>query len=99
MILQKIPKGYRLVALDEHGSEFSSREFADHLRRWETDAVPGLLFVIGSDRGLAPEILEKAALRFSLSRLTLPHRIARLLLWEQLYRAADILEGGRYHRS
>ena len=97
-LLLRLPKSTLLVALDERGKEYSSEEFAKHLQRWENNAVTNICFAIGSDRGLSPEVLKRADLRLSLSRMTLPHRIARLLLWEQIYRAADILAGGRYHR-
>ncbi len=98
-IFEKRPRDFRLVALDEGGHEFTSTEFATRLQSFETGPASGLLFVIGSDRGLSPELLSKADLKISLSRMTLPHQLARLLLWEQLYRATDILSGGRYHRA
>lgn len=90
---------FRVVALDEGGLEMSSVQLAGQLARWEDASFSGVQFVIGSDRGLAPELIQGADLRLSLSRMTLPHLLARLFLWEQLYRASDILGSGRYHRS
>ena len=99
ILFEKRPRDFKLVALDEGGVEYSSVELAARLARWEEGPAQGILFVIGSDRGLAPEVLEAAQLRLSLSRLTFPHQMARVMLWEQLYRAVDILGSGRYHRS
>ena len=90
--------GWRLVALDEHGRAATSEAFARRLAELADLGVEGLLFVIGSDLGLHQELLEAADERMSLSAMTLPHPLARLLLWEQLFRAANILGGGAYHR-
>ena len=68
------------------------------MARVEESGCPGIVFVVGSDLGLDREILDRAWLRLSLSRLTLPHLLARLLLWEQLFRITDIRSGGAYHR-
>ncbi|NOZ78229.1 MAG: 23S rRNA (pseudouridine(1915)-N(3))-methyltransferase RlmH [Acidobacteria bacterium] len=97
-ILQHATASWKLIALDEHGEELSSPELAAMMRAFEDSGVPGLSFVIGSDLGLDPEIVRIASRTLSLSRLTLPHLLARLLLWEQLFRAADIVSGGGYHR-
>lgn len=86
-----------LVALDERGSELDSEGLAAWLgQRWLRTRV---VLAVGSDLGLLPELVRRAELRLSLSRLTLPHALARLVLWEQLYRAADLLAGGGYHRG
>jgi 23S rRNA (pseudouridine1915-N3)-methyltransferase len=97
-VLGRLPLHWRLVALDEGGKALSSEELARTLGAVEESGCPGIVFVVGSDLGLSPEILDTAWLQLSLSRLTLPHLLARLLLWEQLFRSADIRSGGAYHR-
>ena len=85
-----------LVALDEAGEQRSSEDLAGWLG--ERGATARLAFVLGSDLGLDGALRERARERLSLSRLTLPHLLARLVLLEQLYRALDIASGGSYHR-
>jgi 23S rRNA (pseudouridine1915-N3)-methyltransferase len=87
-----------VVALDERGRELTSAEFAGWLRRRQQDAQD-LAFLIGGADGLAAAVLERADLTFALSRLTLPHALARVLLAEQLYRAHSILTHHPYHRA
>lgn len=91
--------GWRLVALDERGRGRDSEGFARWLGDLEDRGVGGILFVIGSDLGLDAAFLDRADERISLSAMTLPHLLARALLWEQLFRATSILGGGAYHRS
>lgn len=98
-VLEKRPRDFFLVALDEGGTELTSKELASRLAKLEQRSTPGVLFVIGSDRGLDSRLLETADLRLSLSKFTLPHQMARLILWEQLFRVTDILGGGKYHRA
>ena len=90
--------GWQLVALDEGGRALTSEAFATRLADLENRSTPGLDLVIGSDLGLAPEVVRRASWTLSLGPMTLPHRIARLVLWEQLFRATHILGGGGYHR-
>jgi 23S rRNA (pseudouridine1915-N3)-methyltransferase len=97
-LLDKLPAGSRLVALDEHGREVSTRELADLLARWMADGRDVALVIGGAD-GLAPSLLDKADLKLALSRLTLPHALARVLLAEQLYRAVSLLNNHPYHRE
>jgi 23S rRNA (pseudouridine1915-N3)-methyltransferase len=89
--------GDTVVALDERGTEHSSEELARWLGACRQRAR--VAFVIGSDLGIDPGLLTRANLKLSLSRLTLPHQVARLVLWEQLFRACDLLAGGAYHRG
>ena len=86
-----------VVALDEHGRERSTAE----LSRWLARRRGGgrIVFLIGSDLGLDPDLKGEAAETLALSRMTLPHALARVLLLEQLYRACDVLSGGQYHRG
>jgi len=97
-LLDKLPAGSRLVALDEHGREATTRELADLMARWMAEGRDVALVIGGAD-GLAPSLLEKAELKLSLSRLTLPHALARVLLAEQLYRAVSLLNNHPYHRE
>ena len=86
-------RGSALVALSEEGRDFSSTGFAQLLGRFDRKVV----FVVGGPYGLAPEVKQKADLLWSLSKLTFTHELARLLLFEQLFRAVNILHGGSYH--
>ncbi len=88
----------RMVALDEHGASWTTRTLADHLARWRDDARD-VAFVIGSADGLDPQLRRSAAACVSLSALTLPHALARVVLAEQLYRASALLAGHPYHRE
>lgn len=97
-ISRKVPGGWTRVALDESGAQVDSVGLARRLAELQGSSVPGVVFVIGSDLGLDREIQGSADLRLSLGRLTLPHLLARLVLWEQIFRATDILSGGSYHR-
>jgi 23S rRNA (pseudouridine1915-N3)-methyltransferase len=96
-VLRHLQPGDYLVALDERGREHGSEELARWLaRRLRHGRV---VFAIGSDLGLGEAVKARAGELLALSRLTLPHHLARLLLLEQLYRAADISAGGAYHRG
>ncbi len=93
-----LPGGCTCIALDERGTQFSSEELADRVRRWRMDGRD-LAFVIGGADGLESAFKSEAAQLWSLSRLTLPHGLARVVLAEQLYRAATIVQGHPYHRA
>ncbi|MBX3725052.1 MAG: 23S rRNA (pseudouridine(1915)-N(3))-methyltransferase RlmH [Xanthomonadales bacterium] len=93
-----VPAGARLVALDERGSAWSTRELADQLERWQSDGRDVALLVGGPD-GLEPDLRAHADQRWSLSPLTLPHPLVRVVVVEQLYRAHTLLVGHPYHRS
>jgi 23S rRNA (pseudouridine1915-N3)-methyltransferase len=91
-------KGALVVALDERGRAWTTRELADRLARWRDDARD-VAFVIGSADGLAEAVKRDAAAVVALSSLTLPHGLVRVLLAEQLYRATSLLAGHPYHRE
>jgi 23S rRNA (pseudouridine1915-N3)-methyltransferase len=97
-ILGAIPESSRLVALSCQGEECSSGELAEWTARWELDGRD-ITFAIGGADTLPDEVLAKAERRWSLSRLTLPHELARVVLYEQLYRAYTIRRGEPYHRG
>lgn len=87
-----------VVVLDEGGETLTSQEIALRIQSWFHDGVANVVFIIGGADGLDPSVRERATQCWSLSALTLPHRLAQVLLLEQLYRAHTILRGERYHR-
>ncbi len=91
------PEEY-VVSLDERGTEFSTRELAAWLGKRMQEGRD-LAFLIGGPDGHAPEVLGRSHMRLALSRLTLPHALARVLLVEQLYRAHSLLANHPYHRD
>jgi len=93
-----LPKGARLVALDERGKDMSTCGLAVQLEAWMQEAGP-VAFLIGSADGLDAALKKSAAMQLRLSGMTLPHGLARVLLAEQLYRAASIIGGHPYHRE
>ena len=95
----RIPERARLVALDERGKQPSSQELADRLAAWMSSGVANVVFLLGDADGLPAPLLARADEKLALSRLTLPHRLARLILLEQLYRALSIVRGEPYHRA
>ena len=97
-IAAALPAGATCVALDEHGKRFTSLDLAQHLMLWR-ESGRDLAFVIGGADGMAPELKKDADLLWSLSPLTLPHGLVRVVLAEQLFRAASILGGHPYHRQ
>lgn len=90
--------GRHVVALDERGDPWTTGELAAKIAGWRDRAVP-VAFVVGSADGLDPGLKRSAGAVLALSALTLPHGLARLLLAEQLYRAASMLTGHPYHRE
>ena len=94
-----IPEKYLLVALDEHGENVDSAAFARHLGRWRDQSVANTIFTIGDADGLSPDLQRKAKLRIAFGSATWPHQMVRVMLLEQIYRAATILAGHPYHRA
>jgi 23S rRNA (pseudouridine1915-N3)-methyltransferase len=95
----KIRDGARVIALDERGAGFATKALAQQLGTWERHGLSAADFLIGGADGLHPDLLARADDRWALSALTLPHRLALVLLLEQLYRAHTILRGEPYHRA
>ncbi|MBN2354985.1 23S rRNA (pseudouridine(1915)-N(3))-methyltransferase RlmH [candidate division KSB1 bacterium] len=87
-----------VVALDRSGAEFDSRTFASWLQKRLNDGNKSLAFLIGGPLGLDRSIVEKADQTISLSRLTFAHELAAVVLLEQIYRAFNLLHGGKYHK-
>lgn len=99
LLAAAVPKGAVLVALDERGRQFDSPEFADLLRRTADAGARELVFAIGGADGLDPGFRNGAPQTIALGRMVWPHMLARVMLAEQLYRAASILAGTPYHRG
>jgi 23S rRNA (pseudouridine1915-N3)-methyltransferase len=97
-LLAAIPKGAHVVALDGRGKPWSSEQLAEQLARWRMQGKD-LAFLIGGPDGLAPAALDRADQRWSLGPATLPHPLVRIVVTEQLYRAASQLNGHPYHRA
>jgi len=98
-LAKAIPSDSVVVALEVDGESVSSTELAQRLERWASRGKGAVTFVIGGAEGIPAELSRAADARLSLSRLTLPHRLARVLLAEQLYRALSILRGEPYARE
>ena len=97
-ILAKIRPGDRVIALTIGGKRRSSEELAKHLEELKTGGVSRLAFVIGGSLGLGGNVLARADEELSMSPMTFPHQLARVMLLEQLYRAEKISAGERYHK-
>jgi 23S rRNA (pseudouridine1915-N3)-methyltransferase len=97
-ILAALPEGSVAVVLDERGTQVTTRELAQWMQGWMGEGVSPA-FVIGGADGLDDRVKARAGRLMGLSRLTLPHALARVVLAEQLYRAACILKGHPYHRD
>jgi 23S rRNA (pseudouridine1915-N3)-methyltransferase len=97
-LLAAVPKGAHVVALDGRGKAWSSAELAQQLARWRMQGKD-LAFLIGGAEGLAISVLDRADQRWSLGPLTLPHPLVRIVVAEQLYRAASLLANHPYHRA
>ena len=94
-----IPIKSALVALDEHGKNIDSLTFARHLQRWRDAQVANTIFVIGGADGLSPDLQRKLEFSVAFGAVTWPHQMVRVMLLEQVYRAATILAGHPYHRA
>ncbi len=97
-LLASVPKGYKKVVLDERGELWNTRELASFLEKLMLGAVPGVAWIIGGANGLDDTIKRRADKVLSLSPMTFPHRLARLILCEQIYRALSIIHGEPYHK-
>ena len=98
-ILERISDGLEVIALTRVGDTMGSRELASYLAELGTRSAPGVCFVVGGAYGLDDRVLRRARRKLSLSDLTLPHEMARLVLAEQLYRAGTIVRGEPYHKG
>jgi 23S rRNA (pseudouridine1915-N3)-methyltransferase len=99
ILLEGLAKDDYLVALDERGRQMGSDGLAQFIQARANDSTKNLVFLIGGVYGLDEAVLKRADHRWSLSQLTLPHQLVRLLLAEQIYRACTLLRNEKYHHA
>ncbi|HOU89448.1 MAG TPA: 23S rRNA (pseudouridine(1915)-N(3))-methyltransferase RlmH [Polyangiaceae bacterium] len=98
-LARPVPEGAHRIALEVDGEQVASLDFARRVERWGASGKGELAFLIGGADGIPADLSRAASSRLSLSRLTLPHRLARVLLYEQLYRAFTLIRGEPYARE
>lgn len=98
-LARAVPADAQMVALEPSGDAISSTELSRRIARWGRTGKGVVAFVVGGADGIPPDLVARAGARLSLSSLTLPHRLARVILVEQLYRAMTILRGEPYARE
>ena len=99
MILEWLQKTDYLVALDERGKQMNSAGLAEFIQARANESVKNLVFLIGGAFGIDDAVLKRADYKWSLSQLTFPHQLVRLLLAEQVYRACTIMQNEKYHHK
>ncbi|MCV2867523.1 23S rRNA (pseudouridine(1915)-N(3))-methyltransferase RlmH [Defluviimonas sp. WL0002] len=98
LLARAIPQGAVIAILDERGQTITSPDFADRLAGWRDAGRQDVAFVIGGADGIAPDLRDRADFSLSFGKMVWPHMLVRVMLAEQLYRAATILAGAPYHR-
>ncbi|HPG10570.1 MAG TPA: 23S rRNA (pseudouridine(1915)-N(3))-methyltransferase RlmH [Chitinophagaceae bacterium] len=99
LVLDLVQPGDHLVALDENGKQMSSKKLATFIQARTNESTKHLIFLIGGAYGLDVAVIQKAAFSWSLSDLTFPHQLVRLILAEQVYRACTIIRNEKYHHQ
>ena len=99
LLRASVPAGSLLVCLDERGAVLSSPEFAKKLQDWADQGRSDVCFVVGGADGIDPSLRGEAAFLLSFGRMVWPHKLVRVMIAEQLYRAASIIAGTPYHRE
>ncbi|WP_428928801.1 23S rRNA (pseudouridine(1915)-N(3))-methyltransferase RlmH [Marinibacterium sp. SX1] len=99
LLRKALPGGAVVCCLDERGKVMGSPVFADRLATWRDEGRGDVAFVIGGADGIAPDLVAEADFKLSFGQMVWPHMLARVMLAEQLYRAATILAGSPYHRA
>ena len=99
VLLKAIPVKSFVVVLDERGKDMSSRDFAGKFLAWQDQGIEDLVFIIGGADGVTDEVRNRANFTLGFGRLTWPHRLVRVMLLEQIYRAKQIIAGHPYHRD
>ena len=97
-IIAAIPPRSHVIALCVEGKQLSSPEFSEKLVSLESCGVSEFCFIIGGSDGLSDEVKKRAAMHLSISEMTFPHQLMRVILLEQIYRAFSIASGGKYHK-
>ena len=98
LILSKLPKGTWFCVFTPEGKLLSSEDFAKTLKTVKNSGKSNACFLIGSSFGMAPRVKQRADLKLSMGPMTFPHRLARIMVLEQLYRAEAIQAGSKYHK-
>lgn len=98
-ILAKLPKSAKVLRLDEFGKTFTSKAFAKDLSKWRDQGTANLVFLIGGAEGYSDAVREAAPDTIALGPQTWPHRLVKVMLTEQIYRAASLLAGSPYHKA
>lgn len=99
LLLNAISPRSFVVLLDEHGKDITSTELASHMSKWREQGHDDIVFMIGGADGVTQDVKSRANFTLALGRLTWPHRLVRVMLMEQLYRAQQINSGHPYHRE
>ncbi len=99
LILKQVAPSDTLILLDEHGHEYRSLEFAEHLEKQLASGAKNLIFTVGGAYGFSEEVYQRANGKISLSKMTFSHQMVRTIFVEQLYRAFTILKGEPYHHE
>lgn len=97
-ILEKIPKSCYVVPLCIEGKQKTSEELSEFIQKTATDGYNEIVFIIGGSMGICDEVKAKADFKLSFSKMTFPHQLMRVILLEQIYRAFNIADGGKYHK-
>ena len=97
-ILAEIPARAAVCAMCVEGKQLSSEEFAGYLEKQASAGVSEVCFIIGSSHGMSEKVKQRANLRLSVSKMTFPHELFRVMLLEQIYRAGEIMSGSKYHK-
>lgn len=99
LIISKLDMSDFVILLDEKGEQLTSIEFADKIARYQNAGIAKIIFIIGGSFGVSKEIKNRSNYKIALSSLTFPHRMVKLILVEQLYRAFSILKNEKYHHE
>lgn len=97
-IIEKIPKGAKVYSMCIEGKQRSSEELSEEIDNLAVEGASNIVFIIGGSFGLSDEVKKLSAFRLSMSKMTFPHQIARIMLLEQIYRAMQISIGTKYHK-
>lgn len=97
-VIKAIPKGSYVIALCVEGKQLSSEKLAEKIQKLSLDSLSEITFIIGGSDGLSNEVKSAADFKLSFSEMTFPHRLMRIILLEQIYRAFTIIEGSAYHK-
>ncbi len=97
-IAEKIPKGSAVIAMAIEGKHFSSEELAEKISSFAVNGKSKIVFLIGSSFGLCEKLKQQSDLKLSMSKMTFPHQLARVMLCEQIYRAFGIINHTKYHK-